>query len=1015
MSDPLSARLDDLERRLNEFASELSHLRQTSATAGESPPEVVVQSVAPPVDTGPSPGLRTQFEQQLELARTMFASGEHRQLLHTLEHDRQRALKDEDVAGLGIVLHIARRLSADTPSRFESRRASLEYAAEQNIRYLSRKHGSGEQVEATRRDDAPSNDPTPAPASPPVRRASEAQPAARSEVARPGFGLPTFDVSDLLGARALALAGGVVTLLGIVFFFVLAANRGWIGPGTRVSLGAAASLILFIAGLELRRRRGDTYSMLAAVGAGIAGGYVTILAAAALYHLISSRTALAPATAIACVGLVTSLRWRSQIVAGLGLIGAMLMPVAVVFQGGLSVLGTTFAAIMLAATLVVAIRQGWGELLVAAVVTSAPQIVALVARGRYHGQPAWEIVVLAASFSLLFLAAGLAYELQSRRARLEQLAISLIAFSGLLAAGSAIRLFGDIKGEGLALVVIAGVYAAVGVFFRTRQTTSDLGALTVAIALTIGAVSVADLLSGQTLAFAWSAEAAALAWLARRTRDVRYQIWSAAYVGLALGHVLLIDAIPTHLFAESNHPARGAAAPLALAIGLAIAAFHVRDPGEEPSDRTGPMALQQLLQTIREEQALVRSVAIWLAGVLATYAASLGILGAFASFDWGHVAVAGLWSALGLAILVAGLVRESVQLRIGGLIWLGVSLIGIVGHGEKTVAPTPRAWSFAILGAALLVAGIGHQLLQQRLEVLDPVSAALVLVSAILSVRTIALLLRHSDGRIDREGVALLGLATLYGSIAFAVFRRPGQRDFTTLFWGLGLAVGLAAAIRLLDDTYLVLALAGAGAALSWLSARAREPRIFIGSLAMIAIAFGDAVGIQSPPGRLFVAQHHPASGVPAVMCVVVALAVLGWYLTAAELRLGRLISWWVAGLLLVYLLSIALLDVVERAFGTASLHTAFQRGHTAVSAFWGMIGLALLYAGLRRWRRLRLAGLAAFAVGLAKIFLYDLPALSSITRALSFLAVGAVLLLGGFFYQRLADDSPGGDRPAGG
>jgi uncharacterized membrane protein len=41
--------------------------------------------------------------------------------------------------------------------------------------------------------------------------------------------------------------------------------------------------------------------------------------------------------------------------------------------------------------------------------------------------------------------------------------------------------------------------------------------------------------------------------------------------------------------------------------------------------------------------------------------------------------------------------------------------------------------------------------------------------------------------------------------------------------------------------------------------------------------------------------------------------------------------------------------------------------------------------------------------VSLAKIFLYDLPSLSSITRALSFLAVGALLLLGGFFYQRLS------------
>lgn len=56
-------------------------------------------------------------------------------------------------------------------------------------------------------------------------------------------------------------------------------------------------------------------------------------------------------------------------------------------------------------------------------------------------------------------------------------------------------------------------------------------------------------------------------------------------------------------------------------------------------------------------------------------------------------------------------------------------------------------------------------------------------------------------------------------------------------------------------------------------------------------------------------------------------------------------------------------------------------------------------------WRSLRIAGFALFAVSLGKIFLYDLSSLSSITRALSFLAVGAVLLLGGFFYQLLSSE----------
>ena len=59
----------------------------------------------------------------------------------------------------------------------------------------------------------------------------------------------------------------------------------------------------------------------------------------------------------------------------------------------------------------------------------------------------------------------------------------------------------------------------------------------------------------------------------------------------------------------------------------------------------------------------------------------------------------------------------------------------------------------------------------------------------------------------------------------------------------------------------------------------------------------------------------------------------------------------------------------------------------------------------MRDLRVLRLAALGLFALALAKLFLYNLSTLSSVTRALSFLAVGGVLLLAGFVYQRLSSD----------
>ncbi|MBA3402836.1 MAG: DUF2339 domain-containing protein [Actinobacteria bacterium] len=108
-------------------------------------------------------------------------------------------------------------------------------------------------------------------------------------------------------------------------------------------------------------------------------------------------------------------------------------------------------------------------------------------------------------------------------------------------------------------------------------------------------------------------------------------------------------------------------------------------------------------------------------------------------------------------------------------------------------------------------------------------------------------------------------------------------------------------------------------------------------------------------------------------------------------------------GALALYAVSLGILDVAERVSGS-SVEADFQRGHTAVSGLWALLGLGLLVAGLLRGSALlRYGGLALFGLSLAKIFLYDLAELSSVARAFSFIFVGGLLLVGGFFLQRLS------------
>ena len=79
------------------------------------------------------------------------------------------------------------------------------------------------------------------------------------------------------------------------------------------------------------------------------------------------------------------------------------------------------------------------------------------------------------------------------------------------------------------------------------------------------------------------------------------------------------------------------------------------------------------------------------------------------------------------------------------------------------------------------------------------------------------------------------------------------------------------------------------------------------------------------------------------------------------------------------------------------------QQGQMLLSAFWAGTGLlALVWGLLHDERSRRIAGLGLLSLALGKVFLYDLAALDSIYRVVSFVALGVLLLVGAFAYQRV-------------
>jgi uncharacterized membrane protein len=792
--------------------------------------------------------------------------------------------------------------------------------------------------------------------------------------------LPAIELAHLLGPRALAWVGGLVTLLGVVFFFVLAVNRGWIDDVTRVGLGAAASLTVFGTGFWMRRRYGEGEAALAAVGAGIAGGYATLLAAAALYDLLPAAAALVVAAAIAAAATATALRWSSELVAGIGLVGAICVPTLVAFQGGLTSLGTGFVALVYAGAAVVAVRERWSLLLVAAVVTSAPQIAAIVvdAEGRRH-----EAVALAVVFTLLYLGTGLAEGARSS-SRPAPLGASLITGSAIVAGYSCGLLFhGRDQGVALTVVAVAFLLLCVALYRFDPETSALVGA----VGLAVAGVAVAQLVSGSGLAVAWAAQAAVLAWLARRIDDERYHLASLVYLLLAIVHTLAIDAPIDDLFGDVARPAHGIPAVVAVAVAALVLAWQAAPWEKKPRAFGGVWApLSQALADLREAQPLVRLTALALAALALVYAASLGLVAAIDSFGWAHVAVAALWSAVAVAAVAAGALSGRHALSTAGLVWVA-ACAGLAAWDARTLDDVPAGWAWLVLGAGAVAATAIHQtfVTERRLAAEDAVGAVLGWLGTAVGLAVL----------VDYGWLVALGT----GFAAAAAALRTRERDYATVLLAAALvdvAVGL---VDVLDGSWLVLAYSSLAAALAVVGRLLPERRLQVGATALLVLAVGHALTRDAPPYDLFVVHAHPGNGAQAAVLAAAGVAVLAW---SAAGRARRIAGWIAAGLP-VYAASLAILEL-SISFGDRSLHSMFQRGHSGVSALWGLVGLGLVSVGVARGdTALRLGGFALFGVGLAKLFLYDLTFLSSITRAFSFLATGAVLLVAGFLYQRLS------------
>ncbi|HEX5012612.1 MAG TPA: DUF2339 domain-containing protein [Candidatus Limnocylindrales bacterium] len=207
-----------------------------------------------------------------------------------------------------------------------------------------------------------------------------------------------------------------------------------------------------------------------------------------------------------------------------------------------------------------------------------------------------------------------------------------------------------------------------------------------------------------------------------------------------------------------------------------------------------------------------------------------------------------------------------------------------------------------------------------------------------------------------------------------------------------------------------VLASIGFAIAAGWPSIRT-----IVGGPAIGLLGFGAFVAITviAPPSRLVVDATTVVGGYPvlteatvALVSLAVACAVgVGLHRTDRLSPFGAL----AAALLLLYAISVGVVDVFQQQVGTRPLEDLQREAQLALSLVWSTLGVTTFVIGLLgQLRPVRRAGLALLGLATAKVFIVDLASLDLAYRVLSLVGLGVVLLVGAGIYARQQQrDSP--------
>lgn len=760
----------------------------------------------------------------------------------------------------------------------------------------------------------------------------------------------------LLGGNTVVRVGMIVLFFGVAFLLKYAADNSMMPIEFRLAGVALGATGLIALGWRIGQRRG-VYGLVLQ-GGGIGVLYLTVFAATRLYHLLPVGAAF-PLMVITCLlSAFLAVRQNASPLAFMGSAGGFLAPVLLATGGGSHVVLFSYYALLNAGIFAIAWFKAWRPL-------NLLGFVFTFTIGTVWGVTAYRPELLQSTepflvlFFLMYVGIALLYAVHRELELKHYVDGTLVFGTPIVAIGLQAALMRDIPfGLAWSAVALSGFYLAIAAWLaRRRDRLRLMFEAMLALAVIFATLAVPLAFSGPTTSAAWAIEGAALVWMSVRQRRL---------VPFAFGVLM-----------------QGAAA-VAFSVGVVV--HPVRD------------ALPVL------NSIYIATLLIALAGLFSGW----WLHGRNEAREWhAWMPEAGLAaSAWGLAWWIGGGVNEihayavqHVSEPISRFTDNALVLFAVATAWLAHAAGRKLAWRLAD-HAALALAPALSLLALAMFGLLAAPSTGLGIVAWPVAAVGGYLLLWRQQRDIDERWLAplhtlsfwnLCGLAALEGYWRLRGYVPEGAWSWSAWAYGFGL---------------ILLALSGVGMRVRWPVARFARAYLVWGATPLVALLWAWSIVSVQSDGDASPLFWLPILNPLDVAQLLIVVAVFIWWQRLRELGLPvadfPVMLQVAVGATAFIWLNAMLLRTLHHWTGVA--YTFDDMAHStlvqaSVSVFWTLCALALMIWATRRVKRpYWFVGAALLAVTVVKLFVFDLSHLQGIERIVSFIGIGVMLLLIGYF-----------------